>query len=77
MSFSEDIKNLRLNALLTQDEFAKLLGVSYTTVNRWENGKSTPGMKALKLIAQYCKNNSIAFDVSKVASTINKGDSLD
>ena len=55
MSFSEDIKNLRLNALLTQDEFAKLLGVSYTTVNRWENGKSTPGMKALKLIAQYCK----------------------
>ena len=77
MSFTEDIKNLRLNALLTQDEFAKLLGVSYTTINRWENGKSTPGIKALKKIDQYCKENSIAFDVSKAATSIKKGESLD
>ena len=73
MSFSDDLKKVRLDALLTQDEFAKLLGVSYTTINRLENGKSIPGIKALKRIDQYCKENSITFDASKVASLKKKG----
>ena len=75
MSFADDIKQIRLNALLTQDEFAKVLGISYTTINRWENGKSIPGIKALKRIDQYCKKNSITFDVSKVASMKKKDSS--
>lgn len=64
MAFSEDIKKIRRKAFLTQEEFAKRIGVSYTTVNRWETGKAKPNLKAMKLIDGYCKENSIDFDVS-------------
>lgn len=31
--------------MLTQKEFADYLGVSFETVNRWENGRNIPTMK--------------------------------
>ena len=65
MSFAEDIKKIRRKAFLTQEEFAKQIGVSYTTVNRWETGKSKPNLKAMKLIDDYCKKNSIDFDINE------------
>lgn len=65
MAFSEDIKKIRRKAFLTQEEFAKRIGVSYTTVNRWETGKAKPNLKAMRLIDEYCKENSIDFDVSE------------
>ena len=63
MGFAEDIKKLRLSAIMTQEDFAKELGVSFATVNRWETGKSKPTIKAMKLIDKYCKKNSIDFNV--------------
>ena len=65
MSFSEDIKTVRQMSLMSQEAFAQALGVSFTTVNRWETGKSIPSYKALKMISEYCKANCIPFDVSK------------
>ncbi len=65
MSFAEDIKKIRLSAILTQEEFAKEVGVSFATVNRWETGKSMPTLKAMKLIDEYCKKNSIDFNVGE------------
>lgn len=38
MCFSKDIKEVRKQSLMSQTEFAKALGVSYSTVNRWETG---------------------------------------
>ena len=55
MSFAEDIKKIRRKAFLSQEEFAKKLGVSYTTVNRWETGKAKPNLKTMKLIDQAVK----------------------
>lgn len=46
----DDIKKLREDLLLTQKEFAKKIGVSFETVNRWENGKHEPTMKAKRKI---------------------------
>ena len=39
---SESIKSLRLKLGYSQQEFAAALGVSFATVNRWENGKAKP-----------------------------------
>lgn len=39
---SEEIKQFRLSLGLTQQDFAISLGVSFATVNRWENGKARP-----------------------------------
>src|SRR5580700_6713863 len=39
---SEDIKDLRTQLGMSQQAFAASLGVSFATVNRWENGKAKP-----------------------------------
>ncbi|MEW6498639.1 MAG: helix-turn-helix transcriptional regulator [Cyanobacteriota bacterium] len=44
------IRELRQLLELTQEQFAAELGVVYPTVNRWENGHSTPSPMAMKLI---------------------------
>jgi transcriptional regulator with XRE-family HTH domain len=36
------IKELRRRLDLTQEQFAQRVGVTYSTVNHWENGKRTP-----------------------------------
>lgn len=65
MSFVEDIKQIRRKAFMTQEDFAKEIGVSFATVNRWETGKARPNLKTMKLIDDYCKKNEIDFDISE------------
>lgn len=65
MSFGSSIKRLRTSCLLSQEDFAKAIGVSFSTVNRWETGKTQPTFKAMKRIDDYCKDNSLAFDFSE------------
>lgn len=59
MYYSKLIKIIRETLFLTQVEFAKLLGVSFETVNRWENGKFKPSMKIKKKLHELCKENNI------------------
>ena len=65
MSFAEDIKKIRRKAFLTQEDFAKEIGVSFATVNILETGKAKPNLKTMKLIDDYCKKNKIDFDISE------------
>lgn len=65
MSFAGNIKKIRISAILTQEEFAKEVGVSFATVNRWETGKAKPTIKTIKLIDEYCKKNNIDFKVGE------------
>ena len=44
------IRALRQTLQLTQEKFAAQLGVSFPTINRWENGHATPSPLALKQI---------------------------
>ena len=48
---STKVKKIRLALGLTQEEFAHQLGVTLSTVNRWENGRTTPSRLARKQIA--------------------------
>ena len=52
MDFSEKIKKARDVAGLTQEELAHCLGVSLTSVNRWETGKFEPTMQIKKRLYQ-------------------------
>jgi len=36
------VRDLRARLGLTQEQFARRLGVTYSTVNHWENGRRTP-----------------------------------
>ena len=64
MSFSNEIKTLRQECLLNQEAFAKELGVSFATVNRWETGKTKPTYKALRTIREYCEKNNVEFSIN-------------
>ncbi len=62
MEFSQQIKIVRLKLHMSQTEFGKLLGVSFSTVNRWENERSSPNYKALRNFEKLCKDNKIKLD---------------
>lgn len=46
------IRELRARLGLTQEKFAARLGVSFPTINRWENGRSVPSPLALQRVEQ-------------------------
>ena len=51
----EEIKSLRNKMILSQTDFAKLLGVTFKSVNRYENGKSNPTIRVRKKLNQLMK----------------------
>ena len=42
LNIGDNIKRLRREKILTQEEFSVILGVSYQSVSRWENGTCYP-----------------------------------
>ena len=66
MNFAEAVRRIRKERLLSQEDFAKDLGVAFTTVNRWENGKSKPSYKAMKALNDYCKKYSIDVSIADI-----------
>jgi len=65
MDYSNLIKILRNKLILTQTEMADLLKVSFSSVNRWENGKHEPTTKIKRKILELCKQNQIMLETSK------------
>lgn len=61
MSFSEELKNIRQKSFLSQEAFARELGVSFSSVNRWEGGRAKPNLMAMKNIKAYCESHNIDF----------------
>ncbi len=61
MRIPQEIRTLREKSLLTQEEFAKELGVAASTVNRWETGKVRPNISAMKNIKRFCENRNYIY----------------
>ena len=51
MEFGLMIKDIRQQCYLSQQAFADEIGVSFTTVNRWESGKYKPTIKTKRKLA--------------------------
>lgn len=45
----------RVNAKLTQKDFAELCGVRIETVNSWEQGKTEPPVSAIRKLSEESK----------------------
>ena len=50
---------------LSQEELGKIVGVSFSTINRWENNKSIPSKKHICVIENLCEKNNIDFKEGK------------
>jgi DNA-binding transcriptional regulator YiaG len=48
------VKDVRRQLALSQEDLARELGVSYATVNRWENGQSKPSRLARAQLEAFC-----------------------
>lgn len=57
--FSEQVKTVRVRLKLSQEELAHALGVSFATVNRWENGKTSPSKLAQRQFEQFCSDKKV------------------
>lgn len=48
IDYQKAVKDLRDRLIMTQAEFAKMFGVSFTSINRWENALNRPTTSARK-----------------------------
>lgn len=65
IDYPATIIKLRAILDLLQAALAKLLGVSFTSVNRWENGKYEPTRLVKEKIRLICEQNNIQMEVVK------------
>lgn len=61
MSASRKIRELRKRLGLKQEEFAAHLGVSQTSISRWESGTQEPDFKMMMEIARFANIDPIKF----------------
>ena len=59
MTFSEFVISVRRKLNLSQKQLATAINVSYSTINRWENGHVVPSNLAVKSFYDFCENNFI------------------
>ena len=50
------IRELRKRTGLSQEKFAAKLGVTFPTINRWENGRTKPSPLAMQRIEDFLQN---------------------
>ena len=62
MTFGEKVKEARKILGLSQEKFAAKMGVSFSTINRWEKGSFNPSYLAQARFDTFCKENGIVFE---------------
>lgn len=60
MNWAKIIKDIRNKMLISQMELANILGVSFASINRWENGHNEPTIKIKRKIKELCERENIS-----------------
>jgi transcriptional regulator with XRE-family HTH domain len=61
MEFKDKVLAVRTKLIISQEQLAKDLGCSFSTVNRWENGKIPPSFLLKTRFNNFCKERGITF----------------
>ncbi len=62
IDYARMILKLRVKKNLSQQQLGELLGVSFSTVNRWEKGRHEPTLLAKERLKNLFKENDIAIE---------------
>jgi DNA-binding transcriptional regulator YiaG len=62
MEFKDKVKFVRQKLILSQQEFAKVLGIGFSTLNRWENGLQEPHYRGQRSFKELCEKHGIKFE---------------
>ena len=55
-------KKIRQGLYMSQKEFAQAVGVSSTTVVKWETHKASPSLRHQKKVIELAKENQVAVE---------------
>ncbi len=59
-NYQSFVKEVRQQLSISQEDLARELGVSYATVNRWENGQAKPSKLAIAQLDTFCEKMQAA-----------------
>ena len=62
MTFADKVKMARAQLMVSQEEFAKLIGVTRITITRWESQGYKPKFLTEKKFENFCKEKGIRFE---------------
>jgi len=60
MPFYKIVKRIREELHFSQEQLSRELSVSFTTINRWENGRSLPSPLAKMRLMEFCTAKNIS-----------------
>lgn len=61
-TFGEELNAVRKARHITQEQLAKQINVSRSTISHWENGNVMPDIETIKLLAQVMEHNFFVVD---------------
>ncbi len=61
MEFPERVKYARDKLGMSQEELARALNVSFTSINRWENSHTKPIRITLAAFEAFCESKGVKF----------------
>lgn len=59
----EILKAIRKELNISQEQLARDLNVSYTTINRWENARRSPSRLARMRLAEFCTGRGVSQEI--------------
>lgn len=59
MNFCDIVKAVRVYLGITQEQLARDLNISFSTINRWENGRTIPSRLAKMRFIEYCLQRNV------------------
>jgi transcriptional regulator with XRE-family HTH domain len=61
--FGEKLRAIRLRFGLTQPRMAEICGVKRQTISSWESGKTSPDVRALYLLRDWCASQDVPLEL--------------
>lgn len=63
MTLDNVLKNIRKELNITQEQLARDLNISFTTLSRWENNRNKPSKLARMRLAEYCTKKGVSSEI--------------
>lgn len=63
MLIEEILKLIRKELNISQEQLARELNISYTTINRWENSHRTPSRLAKMRLLEFCVSQGVSKEI--------------
>lgn len=73
LTYSEIIKAIRKQLNITQEQLAHELNISFSTINRWENGRTIPSRLARVQLLDFCKKRNLSKLASQIVERLSQG----